>query len=98
MSLSIDDVRHVANLARLAFDDDQLEQLRDELGRILGYAEQVREVATSDVPPTSHAYPLTNVWRADEVRPSLDAAAALATGPAIEDGRFRVPRIIDEDA
>lgn len=98
MSLSIDDVRHVANLARLAFDDDQLERLRDELGRILGYAEQVREVATTDVPPTSHAYPLTNVWRDDEVQPSLDTAAAVSTGPAIEDGRFRVPRIIDEDA
>jgi aspartyl-tRNA(Asn)/glutamyl-tRNA(Gln) amidotransferase subunit C len=98
MTLSIADVRHVANLARLAFDDDQLEQLRDELGRILGYAEQIGEVATSDIPPTSHAYPLTNVWRDDEVRPSLEPAAALSTGPVIEDGRFRVPRIIDEDA
>ena len=98
MSLSIDDVRHVANLARLAFDDAQLERLRDELGPILGYAEQIREVATTDVPPTSHAYPLTNVWRADEVRASLEPAAALSTGPAIEDGRFRVPRILDEEA
>jgi len=98
MSLSIDDVRHVANLARLALDDDELEQLRDELSRILGYAEQIGDVATADVPPTSHAYPLTNVWRDDEVRPSLDPAAAVATGPAIEDGRFRVPRIIGEDA
>ncbi|HSJ45038.1 MAG TPA: Asp-tRNA(Asn)/Glu-tRNA(Gln) amidotransferase subunit GatC [Euzebyales bacterium] len=98
MTLSIDDVRHVANLARLAFDDDQLEQLREELGRILGYAEQIDEVATTDVPPTSHAYRLTNVWRDDDVRPSLEPAAALSTGPAIEDGRFRVPRIIDEDA
>lgn len=98
MSLSIDDVRHVANLARLALDDGQLEQLRDELGRILGYAEQIGEVATDDVPPTSHAYPLTNVWRDDEVRASLSPSDAVATGPAIEDGRFRVPRIIAEDA
>ena len=98
MSLSIDDVRHVANLARLALDEHQLEQLRDELASILGYAEQIGEVATSDVPPTSHAYPLANVWRDDEVRPSLEAATAVSTGPAIEDGRFRVPRIIDEDA
>lgn len=98
MSLTIDDVRHVANLARLSLDDDQLEQLRDELDRILGYAEQVQQVATDDVQPTSHAYPLTNVWRDDAPRPSLDPDAALATGPAIEDGRFRVPRIIDEEA
>lgn len=98
MSLTIDDVRHVANLARLALDDTQLEQLREQLGRILGYAEQVSEVATDDVAPTSHAYPLTNVWRDDVRRPSLDPADARATGPSIEDGRFRVPRIIDEDA
>lgn len=98
MSLSIDDVRHVANLARLALDDSQLEQLGDELGRILGYAEQVGEVATDDVAPTSHAYPLTNVWREDVPRPSLEPDVARATGPAIEAGRFRVPRIIDEDA
>ena len=97
MSLNIDDVRHVADLARLALDDDQLERLRGQLERILGYAEQISDVATTDVPPTSHAYPLRNVWRDDEPRPSLPPEAARATGPAIEDGRFRVPRIIEED-
>jgi aspartyl-tRNA(Asn)/glutamyl-tRNA(Gln) amidotransferase subunit C len=96
MSLTNDDVRHVANLARLALDDDQLDRLRAELDRILGYAEQVGEVATDDVAPTSHAYPLRNVWRDDEVRPSLSPEAARSTGPEIEDGRFRVPRIIEE--
>lgn len=96
MSLTNDDVRHVANLARIALDDDHLDRLRDELGRILEYAEQVGEVASGDVVPTSHAYPLRNVWRDDEVRPSLDPEAARSTGPAIEDGRFRVPRIIEE--
>jgi aspartyl-tRNA(Asn)/glutamyl-tRNA(Gln) amidotransferase subunit C len=98
MSLEIDEVRHVANLARLALDDGQLEQLRDQLERILGYAEQIGEVASDDVPATSHAYPLSNVWRDDTPTPSLPPDAARATGPAIEDGRFRVPRIIDEDA
>ena len=98
MSLSIDDVRHVANLARVALDDDHLEQLRSQLERILGYAQQIGEVATEDVPPTSHPYPLINVWRPDEVRASLTPDEARSTGPAIEDGRFRVPRIIDEDA
>jgi aspartyl-tRNA(Asn)/glutamyl-tRNA(Gln) amidotransferase subunit C len=97
MSLEIDEVRHVANLARLALDDEQLAQLREQLERILGYAEQIGEVATADVPPTSHAYPLTNVWRDDSTRPSLPPEAARATGPQIEDGRFRVPRIVEED-
>jgi aspartyl-tRNA(Asn)/glutamyl-tRNA(Gln) amidotransferase subunit C len=98
MSLEIDEVRHVANLARLALDDEQLAQLREQLERILGYAEQIGEVASADVPPTSHAYPLTNVWRDDDPRPSLPPEAARATGPAIEDGRFRVPRIVEEEA
>jgi aspartyl-tRNA(Asn)/glutamyl-tRNA(Gln) amidotransferase subunit C len=97
MALTIDQVRHVADLARLALDDGQLEQLRGQLERILGYAEQIGEVVTDDVPPTSHAYPLTNVWRDDVPSPSLSPEAARATAPAIEDGRFRVPRIIDED-
>lgn len=98
MSLEIGEVRHVANLARIALDDEQLEQLREQLDRILGYAEQIGEVVTDDIPPTSHAYPLRNVWREDEPRPSLPPEVARATGPAIEDGRFRVPRIIEEEA
>jgi aspartyl-tRNA(Asn)/glutamyl-tRNA(Gln) amidotransferase subunit C len=98
MSLEIGEVRHVANLARIALDDEQLEQLREQLDRILGYAEQIGEVVSDDIPPTSHAYPLRNVWRADEPRPSLPPEVARATGPAIEDGRFRVPRIIEEEA
>jgi aspartyl-tRNA(Asn)/glutamyl-tRNA(Gln) amidotransferase subunit C len=98
MGLEIDEVRHVADLARLALDDEQLEQLREQLERILGYAGQIGEVASEDVPPTSHAYPLRNVWRDDEPRPSLPPEVARSTGPAIEDGRFRVPRIIEEDA
>ncbi len=98
MSLEIGEVRHVANLARIALDDEQLEQLREQLDRILGYAEQIGEVVSDDIPPTSHAYPLRNVWREDEPRPSLPPEVARATGPAIEDGRFRVPRIIEEEA
>lgn len=98
MALDIADVRHVANLARLALTDDQLEQLRGQLDRILAYAEQVGEVATDDIAPTSHPYALRNVWRDDEVRPSLSPAEARSTGPTIEDGRFRVPRIIEQDA
>lgn len=98
MSLEIGEVRHVANLARIALDDEQLEQLREQLDRILGYAEQIGEVVSDDIPPTSHAYPLRNVWREDEPRPSLPPELARATGPAIEDGRFRVPRIIEEEA
>jgi aspartyl-tRNA(Asn)/glutamyl-tRNA(Gln) amidotransferase subunit C len=96
LALSRDDVRHVARLARMALSDDEIEALRAELSTILGYAEQVGEVATTDVPPTAHAFPLRNVWREDEPRPSLTPEDALSTAPAPEDGRFRVPRIVEE--
>ena len=56
------------------------------------------EVAADDIPPTSHAVPMTNVYRADEVRPSLPREAILAEAPEVEDEKFRVPRILDEEA
>ncbi|HVM19538.1 MAG TPA: Asp-tRNA(Asn)/Glu-tRNA(Gln) amidotransferase subunit GatC [Egibacteraceae bacterium] len=98
MSLSTDDVRHVARLARLALTDEEVDSLGAQLSDILAYAEKVGEVATSDVPPTSHPYPLRNVWRDDEPRPSLPPAEAIATAPQAEDGRFHVPRIVGGEA
>ncbi|CAN5862899.1 Asp-tRNA(Asn)/Glu-tRNA(Gln) amidotransferase subunit GatC [soil metagenome] len=97
MSLSTDDVRHVARLARLALSDQEVESLRGELSEILAYADKVSEVAAADVPPTSHAYPLRNVLRADEPRPSLPQQEAIATAPQAEDGRFRVPKIVGDE-
>lgn len=96
MSLSSEQVRHVARLARLALSDDEVEALRDQLSQILAYAEQVGEVATADVPPTSHPHPPANVLRADEPRPSLPVADVLAGAPRAERGRFHVPRIVAE--
>lgn len=97
MSLSTDDVRHVARLARLALSDQEVESLRGELSEILAYADKVSEVAAADVPPTSHAYPMRNVLRADEPRPSLPQQEAIATAPQAEDGRFRVPKIVGDE-
>lgn len=96
MALETDDVRHVARLARLALSDEEVDALRAQLSDILAYAEQIGEVATEDVPPTAHAYPLRNVWRADEPRPSLPPQEAIATAPQPEEGRFAVPRIVSE--
>lgn len=96
MELSSEQVRHVARLARLALEDEEIEALRGQLSAILDYAEQIGEVATEDVPPTSHAYPLRNIWREDEPGVSLRSQESLAPGPEVEEGRFRVPRIIGE--
>ncbi|HEX9775386.1 MAG TPA: Asp-tRNA(Asn)/Glu-tRNA(Gln) amidotransferase subunit GatC [Actinomycetota bacterium] len=96
MAIDKDQVRHVAKLARLAFTDDELDRFTSQLSRILEHADQVSALATEDVPPTAHAIPMTNVFRPDEVKPSLPQGKALGIGPEVEDGRFRVPRILEE--
>ncbi|MEO9139565.1 MAG: Asp-tRNA(Asn)/Glu-tRNA(Gln) amidotransferase subunit GatC [Jatrophihabitans sp.] len=91
------DVAHLARLARLAVSDDELDMFAGQLDVILGAVARVADVAADDsVPPTSHAVPMTNVYRADEVRPSLPRDAVLAGAPAVEDDKFRVPRILTE--
>jgi aspartyl-tRNA(Asn)/glutamyl-tRNA(Gln) amidotransferase subunit C len=91
------DVDHVARLARLALTPEEKERFRRQLGIILEHAEKVREVAASDVPPTSHPAPRSNVFRPDEVTPSLSHEEALAGAPETEGGRFKVPRIVEQE-
>jgi aspartyl-tRNA(Asn)/glutamyl-tRNA(Gln) amidotransferase subunit C len=97
MAITRAEVAHLARLARLALSDDELDRMVSQLDVILGAVARVGEVAAADIPPTSHSVPLTNVFRPDEVRPSLSPEAALSGAPAAEDGRFRVPRILDEE-
>jgi aspartyl-tRNA(Asn)/glutamyl-tRNA(Gln) amidotransferase subunit C len=92
-----DRLAHLARLARVAMTDEELDHLAGQLDVILGAVARVQEVAAGEVPPTSHPLPLTNVYRPDAARPSLGADGALAAAPAAEDGRFRVPRILDEE-
>jgi aspartyl-tRNA(Asn)/glutamyl-tRNA(Gln) amidotransferase subunit C len=94
--ISRDDVAHVARLARLRLTDDELERFTQQLGAILEHAADVAALETTDVPPTAHPLPLTNVLRDDIVTPSLDRDEVLAQAPAVEGGRIRVPRIISE--
>ena len=89
------DVEHVAQLARLALTDDEIEHFTGQLEVILEHAAQIAALDTSDVPPTAHPVPIVNVLRADEVRPGLPRDEVLAMAPDSEDGRFRVPRILD---
>jgi len=96
-SISRVEVEHLARLARLELDAPHLDRLAAQLDVILESVAKVSEVAAADVPPTSHPLPLTNVFRDDVVRPSLLPEQALSAAPAVEDGRFRVPRILDEE-
>lgn len=95
-AISRDEVAHLAMLARLAVTDAELDLFATQLDVILQSVARVSEVAGVDIPPTSHAVPVTNVYREDEVRPGLTQEQALSGAPASEQGRFRVPRILDE--
>ena len=101
MSLTRQEVAHLARLSRLALSDEELDHLAPQLDVILASVAKVAEAGTpeqmAEVPPTSHAVPMTNVFRADVVRPSLPRAEILAAAPASQDGRFRVPRILEDD-
>lgn len=92
------EVAHLARLARLAVTEEELDVFAGQLDVILSSVARVGEVAAAEIPPTSHVVALSNVFRPDEVRPSLPREAVLAAAPAAEDGRFRVPRILDEEA
>lgn len=96
MAITKDEVAHLARLSRLALDDSELEHFAGQLDVILASVARVAEVAAEDIPPTSHSLPLTNVFRLDVTAPTLGQAAALSGAPAAEDGRFRVPRILDD--
>src|SRR5438270_11007163 len=96
--LTTKDVAALARLARIELTETELEHVAPQLGVILESVAHVADVAAGDIPPTSHALPLTNVFRADEVRPSLPLADVLAQAPAAEQDRFRVPRILSAEA
>lgn len=96
MAITREQVEHVARLARLSFTEEELDRFAGQLSTILDYAAQVTALATTDVPPTAHAIPLTNVFRPDEVRPSLSQEKALSIAPEVEQSRFKVPRITED--
>lgn len=96
-SLSPTEVAHLARLARMSLTQQELDRYATQLDQILHAVDRVSEVAVDDVPPMSHPQPLINVWRPDEVTTSLTANEALAGAPAVEDDRFRVPRILDDE-
>ena len=84
-------VHHVARLARLRLNEDEVERMSGELSHVLGHIEKISELELEDVAPTSHVVELENVLRADEPRPSLERERALAEAPETDGRGFRVP-------
>ena len=89
------DVKYVAHLARLSLSAEEEQKLGEQLGSILGYVEKLKEVDVTGVEPTAHAFPLVNVTRVDEVRPSMEHDEALRNAPAQANGLFIVPKIVE---
>ena len=88
-------VKYVAHLARLSLSPDEEQQLAAQLGNILGYIEKLKEADVTGVEPTAHAFPVVNVTRPDEVRPSISNEDALRNAPAQAGGLFMVPKIVE---
>jgi aspartyl-tRNA(Asn)/glutamyl-tRNA(Gln) amidotransferase subunit C len=97
MSITRDEVAHLARLSRLALTDAELEHFAGQLDQIIGAVARVQEVAAEGIPPMTHAVPVNNVFRDDVEVPCLTPEQALAGAPATEQARFRVPRILTED-
>ena len=94
MSVSREEVRHVAQLARLDFSEEDEARMADELSQILEYVDKLDELDTSGVPPMSHVLDVTNVFRPDEVEERIDRGEALELAPEADDEYFRVPKVV----
>jgi aspartyl-tRNA(Asn)/glutamyl-tRNA(Gln) amidotransferase subunit C len=89
------DIKYIAHLARLSLTAEEEQKLSAQLSSILGYIEKLKEVDVSGVEPTAHAFPLVNVTRPDEIKPSLSNEDALRNAPAHANGLFIVPKIVE---
>jgi aspartyl-tRNA(Asn)/glutamyl-tRNA(Gln) amidotransferase subunit C len=97
VEITREEVRHLADLARIDLDDAELDHLAPQLSVILESVASISAVAADEIPPTSHPLPVVNVFREDVVRPCLTAEEALSGAPAVESQRFLVPRILGDE-
>jgi len=94
-NITINDVKHIATLARLNFDDAGAEKIKNDLNSILGYIDKLNELDTENIEPTSHTLDIFTVTRRDVTEPSLSNNDALANSPQKEGAYFKVPKVIE---
>ena len=92
--ISRDEVVHVADLARLALSDEEIETFTSQLVTVLAHAAEIGKLDTQGVRPTAHPLPVVNILRPDDVVAGLDRDEVLAQAPAVDDHRFRVPPVL----
>ncbi len=97
MAISIQDVEHIAKLARLRLTEEEKLRFQKELGKIIEYFDQLKKLNTKGVSPTTHVVPLENVLREDVVTPSLPVEEALANAPDRKGNYFRVPKVVEKE-
>lgn len=97
MSVTRKEVEHIAKLARLRFNDVELESFTDQLNEILNYVEKLNELNTDDVEPLSHPVEDENVFREDKLKPSTGRDDALKNAPSKTEEFFKVPKVISQD-
>lgn len=95
MSITNQDVQHVAKLARLNLSADEEQKFTEQLNAILQYAEKLNELDTDGVEPTTHVLPVSNVMREDVKRESLPVEKVMLNAPEEEDGQFKVPAVLE---
>lgn len=96
MSVTKKDVEYIANLARLKFSDEELENFTSELNEILNYIEKLNELNTENIEPLSHPIENINVFREDQLKPSIDREEALKNAPSSTEEFFKVPKVINK--
>lgn len=94
MSVTLKDVEHIAELARLKFSNEELENFTSQLNQILEYVEKLNELNTDNVEPLSHPVEGVNAFRADELKPSINREEALKNAPDSDNEFFKVPKVI----
>lgn len=95
MILTVEEIEHVANLARLELTPEEKEKMRIELAAIIDFADKLSEVDTEGIEPTAHILDMNNVFRKDEVRPSFDVQDIIRNAPESSDNCIKVPKIMD---
>lgn len=97
MSVTKDEVKHIAKLAKLEFNDEEINKYTDDLNEILGYVDKLNELDTEDVEPLSHPIEGSNVFREDKLKKSVDTEDALKNAPKSTSEYFKVPKVIKTD-